>query len=134
VSIAGEIETIVVALQPLAAEIPGLQILGYLEQTPSPPTIDIYPDTPFQEGSGFGGRSKQLHWIVRARVSNTDSAAAAATLYRLLDVTDAASVEVALAAVDVVVGNDGTVTGFTVYVDDHIGDMIGCNWRTTMFL
>ena len=133
-TIAEAVDAIVVALEPLAAEIDGLQVNGYFNPQASPPCLDVYPDSPFQEGSGFGVSSKKIRWVVRARVSNADPRAASDTLYRLLDGTDAASVEAALANVDVWVPDDGSVDGMVTFTDDNQGDLIGARWRVVQFV
>lgn len=133
-SIQAAVAEMVAALEPLAAQIDGLQVNGFFNPQASPPTIDIYADTPFQRGAGFGVQSKLLRWVVRARVSNADPLAASQTLYRLLDVTDPASVEAALAAINVVVPDDGSVDGFATFTDDNAGDLIGARWRVAAYL
>ena len=122
------------ALTPVTAAIPGLQVYAWGDRNQTPPAIDIYPDADFQQGAGFSVRSKRLRFVVRARVNNADGHAAADLLYRLLEPTDPASVEAALAAINVVVPADGTVSGFTVSSDDPSGEMIGAVWRVAMFL
>lgn len=124
------------ALAPLAGEIDGLQITPYWNPNPSPPSIDLYPDAPFQTGAGFGVGQKLVRWVVRARVSTADLQAATATLLRLMDPADAASVEAALAAGDTaVLGNDGTISGFTQFADDPGREILGVTWNgMEMFL
>ncbi len=122
------------ALQPISDEIAGLQVYAWGDRNQTPPAIDFYPDSEFQRGAGFSVGSKRLNWVVRARVNNADGHAAADLLYRLLEPTDPASVEAALATVDVVVPADGSVSGFTVSSDDPTGEMIGVVWRVAMFL
>jgi len=133
VAISDAVAEMVAALVPLAAEIDGLTVGPYNPQA-SPPSIEIWPDSPFQEGAGFGLTEKLLRWQIRARVSNADPYAASATLYRLLDVDDPASVEAALAAIDVVVPEDGgSVDGLTSFSDDPTGELIGARWRVAMY-
>jgi len=122
------------ALQPISDEIEGLQVYAWGDRNQTPPAVDFYPDSEFQRGAGFSVGSKRVNWVVRARVNNADGHAAADLLYRLLEPTDPASVEAALAAVDVVVPADGSVSGFTVSSDDPTGEMIGAVWRVAMFL
>ena len=133
VKLADAVDEMVTALSTVADAIPGLQVYRYPTPTPTPPAIDIYPDTPFQEGAGFGVSEKLVHWVIRARVNAADPQSANDLLLRLLDTEDVASVEAALADV-AVVGNDGTVSGFTVFTDDRAGDMLGCQWRVEMFV
>ena len=124
----------VTALSPVMDAIPGLQVYPGMPDVVTPPAIDIYPDPAgFQVGAGFGVGEKLVYWIVRARVSTADMRAANALLLRLLDTEDVASVEAALADV-AVVGNDGIVSGFTVYSDDPEAGLMGCQWRVEMFV
>ena len=133
-TIAEAVAVMVAALEPLAAEVENLQVNGYPNPQASPPALDIYPDSPFQVGAGFGVGEKQLRWVVRARVNAADPASSSQTLYRLLDVNDPASVEVALAAVEVVVPADGSVDGLVTFSDDNAGDLLGARWRVAMFV
>jgi hypothetical protein len=121
------------ALQPLAGEVDGLQVYQWGDRNQTPPALDFYPDSEFQDGAGFGVASKRLRWVVRARVNNADGHAASDLLYRLLEPTDPASVEAALAEVGVIVPADGTVSGFTQSSDDPSGEMIGAVWRVAMY-
>jgi hypothetical protein len=122
------------ALAAVTAQIPELQVYPGWTGSPSPPAVDIYPDPAgFQEGAGFGVGEKLVHWVVRARVNMTDAQAANDLLLRLLDTEDPASVEAALQDV-AVVGNDGGVSGFTVFTDDRVGDLLGCSWRVEMYV
>ena len=128
------VDEMVMALSTVAEAIPGLQVYPGFTQVPTPPAIDIYPDPAgFQVGAGFGVGDKRVYWIVRARVNTADMQAANDLLLRLLDTEDVASVEAALADV-AVVGNDGMVSGFTVYGDDQVGELLGCQWRMEMFV
>jgi hypothetical protein len=124
------------ALEPLRDEIPELQIYPYMNNNPTPPSIDIYPAEPFQEGAGFGVGEKQVRWTVRARVSTNDPESASLLLLRLLDCGHAASVEQALAGNGAgpvaVVPNDGQVSGFRVYDSDT--GVIGAQWEMVMFV
>jgi len=120
------------ALQPLTTEIPELQISPYLNNNPTPPSLDIYPAETFQVGAGFGVGEKQLSWTVRARVSASDPEAGSRLLLRLLDSQDAASVEAALQDV-AAVAKDGVVSGFRVYPDETAGQLLGCEWQMETF-
>jgi len=132
-TIPDQLDAMTGALEPIGLEIPGLQVTRYFNNNPSPPSIDIYPADPFQAGAGFGIGNVKLFWTVRARAFLADPQAASDTLYRLLDVNDPASVEAALAGVEAVVGNDGTVSGLIRWADDPTGDMIGVQWRIGMW-
>ena len=119
------------ALQPLTGEVDGLQVYAYFNGNPTPPSIDVYPGEPFQQGAGYGIPSKRVWFTVRARVAMTDPQAASQLLLRLLDPADAASVEAALAVgqLATVDNVNGSVSGFRRYADDNGTDMIGCEWR-----
>jgi hypothetical protein len=135
VTLAEAVDAMTTALQPLRTQIPELQIYGYFNRNPTPPSLDIYPGEPFQEGAGFGVGDKRVYWTVRARVSIADQEAGTLLLLRLLDTSDAASVEAALAAADTaVIGNDGSVSGFRTYTDVGDTDMLGAEWRVEMFV
>jgi hypothetical protein len=128
------IELMTEALAPLTLEVPGLQITGYFNPNPTPPSIDIYADDPFQVGAGFGVGSKSVAWAVRCRVSTADPASASRTLLRFMDTNDPASVEAALVNAEAFIGNEGTVSGFTRFSDDPTPDILGCRFRVEMFV
>lgn len=123
------------SLRPLQAEIPDLQVYEFWNDVPSPPCLDVYPGSPFQDGAGFGAGNNRVYLTVRARVATADATAAQQVLLRMLDPADAASVEVALADADAVVTPDG-VSGFVQYADDGPANerMLGCEWRVSRFL
>ena len=122
-------QALVDALEPLKAVIPDLQVYAGRGQNLTPPSLDVYPGDPFQVGAGFGVASKQLWWTVRARVSTADEQAQQ-LLLRMLDPTDDASVEAALADADAVIPNDGFVSGFR----DELDGLLACEWRVSVFL
>jgi hypothetical protein len=126
---------VVEALAPLQQELPELNVYAGYVENPTPPCIDVYPGTPFQEGAGMGVASKRVFFTVRARVGTGDMSSAQALLLRLLDPADAASVEAALLEADAVVAEDGVI-GFTQYADDSgaAERMIGSEWRIGAFL
>jgi hypothetical protein len=130
------VDEMAAALDPVVAELPGLQVYPYWNSNPTPPSIDFYPGETFQVGAGFGTTEKLVSFTVRARVSTADEASAQVLLLRLLDPGDPASVEAALAAIDVVVGNDGEVSGYRQYGEDSAASvrMLGCEWRVEAFL
>jgi hypothetical protein len=133
-TLAEAIQNMVDALEPLMLEIPGLQVSGYFNPNPSPPSIDIWPADPFQEGAGFGVGEKKVAWNVRARVGLADPEAGSRLLLRLLDCEDPASVEAALAVgANAVVGADGQVSGFVRFTDD-VFDLLATQWRVEMFV
>lgn len=129
-SLAGVQQAIAAALGPLSAEIPDLQVYDGRNENPSPPSLDVYPGDPFQVGAGFGVGEKLVFFTVRARVSKADQDSQK-LLLRLLDSTDPASVEAAIAVADAgAIGNDGYVSGFR---DDTDG-LLSCEWRVEVFL
>jgi hypothetical protein len=135
-TLADAVDAITEALEPLTLEVPGLQVCGFFNPNPTPPSIDVYPADPFQDGAGYGVTEKRVFWNVRARVATADGEAASRLLLRLLDPSDPASVEAALADGDpaAVVGSDGAVSGFLRFTDDTVGDLLACQWRVEMFV
>ena len=123
-------DELVTALEQLQDEIPELQVYGYRNPNPTPPSIDVYPAGTFQEGSGFGEAEKRVFYVIRARAAMNDPEAGQRILLRLLDPDDPASVEAAAATVDAVVGAEQTVTGFT----DEPDGMISATWEVGMFI
>ena len=121
---------IVTALQPLKSVVPGLQVYAGRNQEPTPPSLDVYPADPFQQGAGMGTLSKRVAFTIRARINGADQDAQA-LLLRLLDPADAASVEAALYAADAgEIGNDDYVSGFR----DDLDGLLSCEWRVSVFL
>jgi len=133
-SLASICDEIAEALQAVAFEIAGLQITPYLNVNPTPPSIDVYPGAPFQTGAGFGPASAQVFWTIRARVSTADSEAGQKLLLRMLDPTDPASVEAAIA--DSVAVTPEGVSEFREYLEDAAenGRLLGAEWRVSTFL
>jgi len=126
-------QAIATALQPLTSQIDGLQVYGYLNWNPTPPSLDVYPGDPFQTDGTFGPHS-QVFFTVRARVSTADSEAGQKQLLRMLDPQDTASVEGALANTATVVPEG--VSGFREYIEDSTtnGRLLGCEWRVGAYL
>jgi hypothetical protein len=127
-------EEIAAALQPLDAEIEGLQVYPYLNPNPTPPSLDIYPGAPFQTGAGFGVGESQVWFTIRARVATADHEAAMRLLLRLMDPNDPASVEAAIA--DTAAVTPEGVSDFREYLEDAetSGRLLGCEWRVSVFL
>lgn len=136
-TLAEVVEGLAAALEPVRAGLPDLQIYPYWLANPTPPTIDIYPGDPFQDGAGFGG-GKACFFTVRARVSTADQDAGQQGLLQMLDPEAATSVEGALTAdqtlgglVDsVAVVPEGT-SGYREYLADTAvnGRLLGVEWR-----
>ncbi len=76
--------------------IEGLNCYPMLENNPTPPAIDIYPGSPFQESIAFGRGNKSLNFDVRARINTPDSGGAQEVLLAMVDPEGTASVEQAI--------------------------------------
>ena len=135
------VEAMAQALAPISATIPDLQGTPYLNANPTPPSIDIYPGTPFESSadSGFEIPTRPgLYFTVRARTTFADSVAGQQGLYRMLDPDGPESVQEHLevdqtlggvvSSIDVVAEG---VSGFTEYLEDAAtgGRLVGCEWR-----
>lgn len=121
------------ALEPVVAEVEGLQVYPFMNVNPTPPSIDIYPADPFQTGEGFSRDERTSAFTVRARANVADLESGQRVLLQLLDTASPASVENALLmdglGLDVTVGMaDGYPTGFRSYADSP-GELIGVEWR-----
>lgn len=126
-------DAIAAALEPLQAVVDGLQVTGFQNANPTPPSLDVYPSGP------SGVPAAQHVWeelfTVRARVSAPDDVGAQQVLLSLMDADGPASVILALQA-DPTFG--GTVadsqlvdrSGFVPYPGVG-GDWLGCEWRLT---
>ena len=127
-------EEIALALDPIADEIPGLQIYPFLNTNPTPPSLDVYPGDPFQTGAGFGVGESQVFFTIRGRVSTADQESGQRLLLRMLDPNDPASVEAALEDTATVVPEG--VSGFREYMEETAGNgrLLGCEWRVSLFL
>jgi hypothetical protein len=128
------VEGIYEALQPVAAELEGLQLYPYYVRNPTPPCIDVYPGDPFQAPAGFSA-GRTIFFTVRARVSQADFESGQKLLLQLLDTESPASVEEALTADGLGLGvgvgfpPDGTPTGYRTYDDTQGGEFLGVEWR-----
>lgn len=123
------------ALEPLTTVVDGLQVYGFWNDNPTPPSLDVYPGDPFQDGSAFGVDQSTVYFTVRLRVGTADLQAAQLLLLRMLDPADAASVEAALAADDTAYVVPEGVSGFREYGEDSGSSerMLGCEWRVRAF-
>lgn len=113
------------ALEPIRQSFPDMQIYQYMNQSPAAsPSIDIYGDTPFRSGAGFGN-DMDTNWLVRIRQTTVDYESGQQVLLKLLDRGNPESVQDALesdqtlggAAQSVSVVDDG-VSGLTEWIDD----------------
>ena len=133
-TLAETMQEIASALEPISAQIEGLQVYPYLLSNPTPPALDIYPGAPFQTGAGFGVGQSQVWFTIRARVSTADQEAGMELLLRMMDPNDPASVEAAIAETAAVTPEG--VSEFREYVEDTAsnGRLLGCEWRVSTFL
>jgi len=111
-----------------------LQITPLLNIDPTPPSVDVYPADPFQEGIAFGNANNDLRLSVRARVTTADHDAGQSLLLSMMDPTAATSLAKAIGA-DRQLGtacSSLTVegpTGFGVYTDaGGQGSLLGAVW------
>jgi hypothetical protein len=109
-------------------DVDGLQVTAFWNPTPTPPSLDVYPDTASPPQVSIEGWEE--NYIVRARVTTPDDVGAQALLLSLMDVDGPASVIAALRA-DSTFG--GVVGGSAVDersgYNQYPGDFLGCEWR-----
>src|SRR5512142_1015995 len=118
-----------------------VQVTPYMNLTPSPVSIDIYPAEEFTELIGFGPGNNRLSFTVRARVGTVANVEGQELLLTLMDPNGDASLSDALLRQSLIVDStsynlavDGP-TGFQVYRDvGGGGDLIGCAWTVGVFL
>jgi hypothetical protein len=122
------VEAIVASLDPLTAEVAGLQITGFWNPNPTPPSIDVYPGGPSGLPASMDGWEETF--TVRARVTSPDDLAAQDLLLSLMDTDGPASV-ITMLRVDPTLG--GVVGGSAVDersgFQSYPGDLLGCEWR-----
>lgn len=131
-------QAIAAALTPVSPS-DDITVLATRTLKPTPPCIDIYPDTPFLSDASFGSRSVEMRWLVRARVGANDLDGQTELLYALMDPDGADSVRGALLSdktLGGVVANldvDG-LTGVLPYQDVPGEPMFpGCAWSVTVY-
>ncbi len=119
--------------------IEGLSVYPLLELNPTPPAIDVYPDTPFQEAAAFGPGNNSLNFTVRARVNTPDNDGAQELLLTMMDPASSESVALAILE-DTTLG--GTVehvavegpSDYGVFVEPSgNGAYLSCTWRARIF-
>jgi hypothetical protein len=125
--------------QRLTIEIPVLQVTGTANRNPTPPTIDLYPDDPFQEPDAYGTVFRQATFVVRARVTDLDADSGQTLLLEMMDPASPKSVAAALAADPSIGGvcNDSVVegpSGWGEYSDASGETLMGCQWRLRTIL
>jgi hypothetical protein len=116
-----------------------LQVTPLLNINPTPPSIDIYPADPFQEGLAFGTVNNELRFSVRARVTTADHEAGQTLLLNMMDPAAATSLASAIAS-DRKLGNtvqslsvEGP-SGFGIYQDaGGEGSLLGAVWTVRVF-
>ena len=117
-----------------------LQVNSRLVWNPSPPSIDIYPGDPFQEGLAFGRGDQAMFFTVRARVNTPDHEGAQDLLLAMMDPQQDLSVAAAITAAGTAAPaktlggmvENVTVEGasdFGVFVDPNGSPLLGCTWR-----
>jgi hypothetical protein len=121
-------DAVAASLDPLTNEIDGLQVTGFMNPTPSPPSLDVYPADTSALPVSMSGWEEMI--IVRARVSTPDDVAAQDVLLSMMDVDGPASVLVALKA-DPTLGGivGGSVVDERSGYQTYPGDYLGCEWR-----
>ncbi len=133
-ALAGQIEsTLGGTADPQVVE--GLSVYPLLEMNPTPPAIDVYPDTPFQEPLGFGNGNNSMNFTVRARVNTPDNDGAQELLLTMMDPRADESVALAILS-DTTLGgkvDDVAVEGpsdYGVFVEPSgAGAFLSCTWR-----
>jgi len=120
----------------LGTAIPDLQVRPVLEPNPTPPCIDIYPASPFQERTAYGTGNNDLFFTVRARVNMADNEAGQLVLLALADPDADTSLEQAVMSDQTLSGEVGTLNveeGPSEYgqFQDVTGQFawLGCTWR-----
>jgi hypothetical protein len=125
--------------QRLTIEIAVLQITPTANRNPTPPSIDVYPDDPFQEPDAYGPVFRQATFVVRARVTDLDVDSGQTLLLEMMDPSSAKSVAAALAADPSFSGvcDDSVVegpSGWGEYQDGSGETLLGCQWRLRTIL
>ena len=122
----------------LEAELTGitdLQVVSRLMWNPTPPAIDIYPGTPFQDEDAMGD-GKEVYLIVRARVNTPDHDGAQEILLGMMDPESATSVAAAIRS-DKTLGGvvqyahpmPDSPSDFGAFVDPGGNALLGATWR-----
>jgi hypothetical protein len=117
VGLAAMLDAVAASLDPLTAEVAGLQITAFLNPAPTPPSIDMYPAAVSGLPVSFNGWEETA--TVRARVSTPDDIAAQEVLMGLMDLDGPSSVIAALKADGRFVVDERS--GFIPYPGDFLG-------------
>ncbi len=118
--------------------IEGLSVYPLLELNPTPPAIDIYPDTPFQEPIAYGPGNNSMNFTVRARVNTPDHDGAQELLLTMMDPRSDESVALAILADRTLGGEVGDLkvegpSDYGVFVEPNgAGAFLSCTWRVAV--
>ena len=117
--------------------IENLQVVDLLNANPTPPSIDIYPATPFTESIAYGRGARQYWFTVRVRVTTADQNGGQELLLAMMDDGEPESVEAALRQIKTYAGAQlGDIDGPSEYGSftdtGQPGDMLGCTWRVAL--
>jgi hypothetical protein len=112
-----------------------LQVESRMVWNPTPPAIDMYPASPFQEQIGMGHGNNEVFITVRARVATPDHEGAQDLLLAMMDPAATTSVAQAITEDETLGGVVEFVgveppTEFGAYTDPGgQGALLGCTWR-----
>jgi hypothetical protein len=120
--------------------IEGLQVDGRMVFNPTPPSVDVYPADPFQEGLAFGKGNNEVFLTVRARVSTAEHEGGQDLLLSMMDPEATTSMAQAI-LFDRTLGakvERVNVTGpsaFGVFPDagGSGSALLGCTWTVRVF-
>jgi hypothetical protein len=112
-----------------------LQVESRMVWNPTPPAIDMYPASPFQEQIGMGHGNNEVFITVRARVATPDHEGAQDLLLQMMDPAATTSVAQAITEDETLGGvvefaGVEPPTEFGAYTDPGgAGALLGCTWR-----
>lgn len=118
--------------------IENLQVHGMMNLTPTPPSVDVYPDPDaFQEPLTFGRGNQIFYFHVRARVTWADPNGGQSLLLSMMDPNGPRSMLMAITEDRTLggkVGKASVVEGPSGYGEfpgstDGSGRLVGCVWR-----
>jgi hypothetical protein len=118
--------------------IENLQITPLLNINPTPPSIDIYPADPFQEGLAYG-LVNEMRFLVRVRVTTADHEAGQTLLLTMMDPTATTSLGKAIASDRTLSNKVSSLSvegpsGFGIYRDaSGEGSLLGAVWTVRLF-
>jgi len=139
-ALAAQIDNEIGARGTADALIENLQVDGRLIMNPTPPSIDVYPADPFQEGIAFGKGNNDMNFTVRARVSTADHEAGQDLLLQMMDPESDQSVAQAILADRTLGGQVERVniaegpSAYGIFPDPGgDGSLLGCTWTVRVF-